>query len=131
MILPKFTFSLALLSVFVALTTAVCTLQNLQDATSAYLTSVEAGTPSTALANVLYKENNKSANISKSLLSQAMKIDHKKTLYDTTLCATYSELIITNQKAPYVIGTQIHLDGTGGVALVDTIFTTTGDWQFK
>lgn len=34
-----------------------------------------------------------------------MTIDHNKTLYDTTLCATYYELIITNLKALYVIGT--------------------------
>jgi hypothetical protein len=57
-----------------------------------------------------------------------MKIDHSKTLLDTTPCAAYFELIITNPKAPYAIATQVHLDSSGGVDLADTIFTTTGDW---
>jgi len=122
---------IALLGALAPIVAAVCTLQNLQDASTAYLSSVESGTPSAAISKATYKENNKAADITKGLLSQAMKIDHNKTLFDTTLCATYSELIITDPKAPYVIGTQVHLDSTGAVALVDTIVTTTGDWQFK
>jgi hypothetical protein len=125
------TICIALLGAFPTPATPTCTLQNLQDASSAYLSSVSAGTPSVALAKASYKENNKDANITTGLLSKPMKIDHNKTLFDTTLCATYSELIITNPKAPYVIGTQVHLDDSGGVALVDTIWTSTGDWQFK
>jgi len=125
------TFCIALLGVHAPLTMAACTLQTLQDASAAYLSSVESGSPSALLSKASYKENNKAADITKGLLSQTMKIDHNKTLFDTTLCATYSELIITDTKAPYVIGTQVHLDDTGAVALVDTIVTTTGDWQFS
>lgn len=123
--------SLALIGTLTPLAVAACTQQNLQDVANAYLSSVQAGAPSAALAKASYKENNKAADITTGLLSQPMKIDHNKTLFDTTLCATYSELIITNPKAPYVIGTQVHLDSSGGVALVDTIFTSTGDWQFS
>jgi len=125
------TFHVALLSALAPITAATCTLQNLQDAASAYTSSVAAGVPSAALAKALYKENNKDANITTGLLSTPMKIDHNKTLFDTTLCATYSELIITDPKAPYVIGTQVHLDNNSTVALVDTIWTSTGDWLFK
>jgi hypothetical protein len=56
-----------------------------------------------------------------------MAIDHKKTLFDTTLCATYYELVFTNPKAPYVIGTQVLVDTTCGVALVNAIASSTGD----
>jgi len=125
------TFYIALLSALTPMTAATCSLKNLQDAASAYISSVAAGAPSAAIAKASYKENNKDANITTGLLSTPMKIDHNKTLFDTTLCASYSELIITDPKAPYVIGTQLHLDNNGSVALVDTIWTSTGDWLFK
>jgi hypothetical protein len=70
------------------------------------------------------EKNIKVADITKGLRA-AMKIDHNKPIFDTTLCATYSELAITNSKAPYVVGTQVHLDSSSGVVLVDTIATTT------
>jgi hypothetical protein len=126
-----FTFCLAVLGAFAPLAKAACTLGNLQDAANAYLSSVTAGAPAAALAKATYQENNKAVDITKGLLSQAMKIDHNKTLFDTTLCATYHEVIITNPKAPYVIGTQVHLDSNNNVALVDTIASSAGDWQFK
>ena len=126
-----FTFHIVLLSALSSIAAATCTLQNLQDAASAYISSVAAGVPSATIAKASYKENNKAANITAGLLSTPMKIDHNKTLFDTTLCGTYTELIIADPKAPYVIGTQIHLGGDGTIALVDTIWTSTGDWLFK
>ncbi|RDL38143.1 uncharacterized protein BP5553_05576 [Venustampulla echinocandica] len=64
-----------------------------------------------------------------------MKIDHNRTILDTTACATYTELIITDSTKPYVIGTQIHhnstADGILKVVLVDTIASGTGDWLFN
>jgi hypothetical protein len=73
------------------------------------------------LANASYREN-KAADITKGFRA-VMKIDHNKALFDTTLCTTFSELAITNPKAPYVIGTQVHLDSSSDAALVDTIAT--------
>jgi hypothetical protein len=43
------------------------------------------------LANASHRENNKAADITKGLLRAAMKIDHNKTLFDTTLYVTYSD----------------------------------------
>jgi hypothetical protein len=125
------TFSIVMLGAITPTARAACTLDNLQDAANAYLSPVTAGAPAAALAKATYQENNNAVDITKGLLSQAMKIDHNKTLFDTTLCATYHELIITNPKAPYVIGTQVHLDSNNSIALVDTIASSTGDWQFK
>jgi hypothetical protein len=108
--------------------TAACTLANLQDAANSYPSSLTAGA---AFANATCQEKNKAVDVKNGLLSQAMKIDHNKTIFYTTACATYSELIITNLKAPYVIGTQVRLDANNNVNLIDTIVTSTGDWQFN
>lgn len=59
-----------------------------------------------------------------------MTIDHNKTLFDTTLCITYLELIITDSKAPYVIERRyIRYEWWCGV--INTIPSSRGDWQFK
>jgi len=121
----------AIIGALVPMSMAACTLANLQDAANSYLASVTAGQLQPALANATYQENNKAVDIKKGLLSQAMTIDHNKTTFDTTACATYSELVITNPKAPYVIGTQVRLDANNNINLVDSIISSTGDWQFN
>jgi hypothetical protein len=131
MLLSGITTSVTAIGALVPASMAACTLANLQDAANTYLSSVTAGAPQPALANATYQENNKAVDIKKGLLSQAMKIDHNKTTFDTTACATYAELIITNPKAPYVIGTQVRLDANNNIDVVDTIATSTGDWQFN
>jgi hypothetical protein len=103
----------------------------LQHAATAYLSSVTVGAPSTALSKAAYQDNTRAVGIIKELLSQAMTIDHDKTLFDTTLCTTYLELIIPNSKASYVIGTQVLLNTRGGVALVNTVSSSRGNWQIK
>jgi hypothetical protein len=55
-----------------------------------------------------YQENNKEGEASKGVISKALKIDHRRTNVDTTSCATYTELTITDSANPYVIGTQLH-----------------------
>jgi hypothetical protein len=83
-----FPFILAFLNTLLAAltptVTAACTLQNLQDAETTYLSSVTAGFPAAALAKATYKENNKAADIINGAHLQPMKINHNKTLYDTT-----------------------------------------------
>ncbi len=55
-----------------------------------------------------YRQNNKDSDFKTGLLSKALKLDHNRTIADTTACASYTELIST--AGPYVIGTQIRLD---------------------
>ena len=43
-------------------------------------------------SNTIYTQNFKTATLASSLLSQSFKIDHNRSTYDTTQCATYTEL---------------------------------------
>jgi hypothetical protein len=98
---------------------------------TAYLSPVTVRAPSTALSKAPYEEHNRAVEITKDLLSQIITIAPNKRLFDTTLCTTYHELITTNPKAPYVIGTQVHWDTIGGWPLVSKITSSTEDRQFK
>lgn len=88
-------------------------------------------------ANTTYTENADATAIGAGILSRALKIDHSRSIHDTTACSTYTELIIADPAHPYVIGTQIRLaaDGGGwngtGIAKVETIVTEAGDWLFN
>ncbi|OCL11745.1 hypothetical protein AOQ84DRAFT_228852 [Glonium stellatum] len=82
-------------------------------------------------ANYQYQENNKAAQVKSGVLSQALKISHRKTTADTVACASYTELISTSPK-PYVIGTQLRHSSNGStVTLIDTIAATTGSLSFN
>ncbi|RPA79678.1 hypothetical protein BJ508DRAFT_210985 [Ascobolus immersus RN42] len=120
---------------------APCPRSTLQSLTTAYITAQTTGTltplttanftlPPTSAGS--YHENFRPTSPSTGILSTPLKIDHAKSYHDTTSCATYTELIITDPTHPYVLGTQIYLaaDGTT-IAKVDTLVTDAGDWLFN
>jgi hypothetical protein len=80
--------------------------------------------------NWTYQENNKQMNIEKGVLTKALSFDNRRTNVDLTQCATYTELIAADPRAPYVIGTQIRHDADGNITMIDSIVTTTGAWLF-
>ncbi|KAH8783811.1 hypothetical protein F5882DRAFT_131219 [Hyaloscypha sp. PMI_1271] len=45
------------------------------------------------------------------VVSQPMKIDHNISIHDTTNCATFTDLTVTNPTKPYVIGTRMLFTG--------------------
>ena len=83
-------------------------------------------------SNFTYQENNIVSPISKSVLASPLKVDHRRTIADTTLCATYTELISVTGPKQYVIGTQIRHDptNTSSITLLDSVASTTGSWLF-
>ncbi|TFK18618.1 hypothetical protein FA15DRAFT_729277 [Coprinopsis marcescibilis] len=109
---------------------AQCSYSSLQQVTANYVTSQLTGDPGPLTSATTYTENFKPADISTGILAQPLRIDHNRSLHDTTQCATYTEIIVANGPAQYVIGTQIRLlDGV--VNQVDSIITTEGDWIFN
>ncbi|KAK1763010.1 hypothetical protein QBC33DRAFT_500132 [Phialemonium atrogriseum] len=117
---------------------ADCTRAALQESADRYLESQSTGELQSIFAadTVVYEENNKVTDIKTSILKQPLKIDHNHTILDTTACAAYLELIITDARNPHVIGTQIRhnttADGSSlAVTKIDSIVSTTGDWQFN
>ena len=111
---------------------AQCTREMLQEATAGYLAAVAAGeTTFEALGTgeLEYVENGQDADIATGLLSQAIQIDYNRTLYDTTLCASYTEIVSTAAH-PYVIGSRLEFDDDGKVTRIDQNICDTGDWIF-
>jgi hypothetical protein len=113
---------------------AACDLATLQAATDNYIAAQKAGKPATLTqldSSATYTENDKSTAIASGILSQAIRIDHNKSLHDTTQCATYTELISTDSKHPYVIGTQMRFGNNSKITKVQTLVTDKGDWLFN
>ncbi|KAL1606362.1 hypothetical protein SLS60_003764 [Paraconiothyrium brasiliense] len=112
---------------------AACDRTTLTQAADAYISAQTAGSL-TPLQPILdtswtYTENNKNISTASSVLSKKLTIDHRRTNYDLTTCATYTELIAAT--GPYVIGTQIRHSASGKVSSIDTIASTTGSWLFN
>jgi hypothetical protein len=106
----------------------------LAEAADAYIAAQTAGNVSLLQRVVAggweYEENNKKKEAAKGVLGKALKIDHRRTIFDLAACATYTEIIAADPASPYVIGTQIRHGADGRVTLVDTIASTTNSWLF-
>ncbi|KAF2004136.1 hypothetical protein P154DRAFT_531819 [Amniculicola lignicola CBS 123094] len=123
-----------LMSLAVTASAFTCTRQYLQEQVDKYVFMQETGQHGefdTLSYKMVYLENNKTASILSDLPAWGLKVDAKKSILDTTLCKTFTELIITDPSHPYVIHTQMTLDEEGSVALIDSLVTDKGDWAFN
>jgi len=77
-----------------------------------------------------YVENFKVVNISEGLIQKTMKIDHHRSLLDTATCQTFTEVIVTDKDAPYVLGTRLRVNHAL-IAEIEMLWTTTGYWGFN
>ena len=121
----------AVVAGFATQVSAACTRETLKAVTDALLAAQTAGQSSFA-SNATYTENRRKVDIKSSILSKPLKVDHARSQHDVPQCAAFSEFIVTNSAAPYVIATQLRLDNsTNAVSQIDSIVTTTGDWLFN
>lgn len=128
--MKSFIFAAALAAPLVS---AACTRASLVELTNRYISAQSLAeirylrtlTPATS-----YVENGKPANISTGILSHPLKIDYRRSIYDTVQCATYTELIVADKAHPYVIGTQIYTSN-GTISKMDTLVTDKDDWLFN
>ncbi|KAK5626997.1 hypothetical protein RRF57_002712 [Xylaria bambusicola] len=113
---------------------AACDRAKLQNAATAYV-QAQANGKLTLLGladNTSYAENDNPMNITKGLLSQPITIDFNRSIYDTTQCATFTELTAATSKHPYVIHTRMLLDDAGSkVTKIESVITDSGDWAFN
>jgi hypothetical protein len=104
----------------------------LQEATAGYLQALAAGSPtfpSLMIGNVSYEENDVVMDISKGVLSQGIKIDFNRSIYDIFQCVSYTEVVATT-KHPYVIGARLSFTGDK-VTMIETNVCDDGDWSFN
>jgi len=116
----------------VTLVASECTRDTLKTFTNSLIAAQTKGDP-TAFADVTsYSENFKTVAAKSGILATPLIIAHNRSSYDTTACATYTELIITDSKHPYVLGSQIHYSADATkVTKIETIVTQAGDWLFN
>lgn len=116
----------------VATASAACTREFLTNATREYIMAQSMGSAglSALASNATYTENETPVAIGRGVLAQPLQIDRSRSLHDTTLCRTFTELIVADPKHPYVIGTRMVFADDRAVA-VESIVTDAGDWAFN
>jgi hypothetical protein len=109
-----------------------CTREGLQKAADLYVAAQTKGdisglpmAPSTG-----YWENNVISDIKQGLIMKPLKIDHQMHIIDESTCQTFSEIIVTDKKEPYVLGTRLRVNHDK-IAEIETVWTTTGYWLFN
>lgn len=109
-----------------------CSREGLQAAADLYIAAQTKGdTSGLPLAKGLgYVENFKPTDINDGIIKKAMKIDHTRSLLDTATCQTFTEVIVTDKDAPYVLGTRLRVNHAL-IAEIEMLWTTTGYWLFK
>jgi hypothetical protein len=125
-------FAGALLAPAASYAQVSCSREGLKAATDLYIAAQTkgdiAGLP---LAKGLgYVENFKTMNIDEGLIKTAMKIDHQRSLLDTSTCQTFTEVIVSDKASPYALGTRLRVNH-GLIAEIEVMWTTTGYWGFN
>jgi hypothetical protein len=126
--------TLVLLSMAAATRAFECTRSHLQNVATQYVDLMATGQHDrfeNLAYDMIYIENNKTANILNGTPAFGMAMDFNRSMYDTTQCKTFTEIIVTDPLHPYVIHTQLTLDNEGNVNLIDSVVTDTGDWAFN
>jgi len=109
-----------------------CTRGGLQQAVDLYITAQTKGDISgLPLAKGLgYYENAALADIAQGFITKPLKVDHQLSFLDTDTCQTFTEVIVTDKAAPYVVGTRLRINHDK-IAEVEILWTTTGYWGFN
>src|SRR5215467_15292255 len=89
-----------------------CARGGLQRAVDLYVDAQTKGdTSGLPLAKGLgYYENAVPFDIEKGLIHKAMKIDHHRSLLDTSTCQAFTESIVADKDNPYVLGTRLRVN---------------------
>jgi hypothetical protein len=108
-----------------------CTRGGLQEAVNLYIAAQTKGdlTGLPLPKGVGYLENMAPADIQKGFVTKPLKIDHHRSIFDTSTCQSLTEVIVADKDAPYVLVTRLRVNHDK-IAEVETLWTTTGYWLF-
>src|SRR5262245_37902577 len=111
---------------------AACTRTDLQSAVDGYLAAQRSGNPGSLslAASAKYIENTTPTPFDKGILKSALKIDFSRSLLDTEICETFTEVIITDKSHPYVLGVRTKIAGRK-ISELETLVTDADDWLFN
>ena len=101
-----------------------CTRSVLQTAAGSYIAAQEAGDPSkmSLAPQVKFIENMQDTTKEKGLWNTALPIAFHRSIYDVGRCKTFSEVIVTEGRHPYVIGTRLTVKD-GKITEIDSLVT--------
>jgi hypothetical protein len=121
----------ALLAPTLASAQISCTRGGLQRAADLYIAAQTDGDTSKLplAAGLGYMENAAPADIDDGLINTPMTINHHFSLLDTATCQTFTEVIVTDEENPYVLGTRLRVNHDK-IAEIEILWTTTGYWLF-
>ena len=109
-----------------------CTRGGLQHAVDLYIAAQTKGDASglPLAANVGYWENIAPADFKTGFINKPLKIDFHRSFLDADSCQTFTEVIVTDKAAPYVLATRLRVNHDK-IAEVEILWTTTGYWLFN
>lgn len=122
----------ALLSPMLGHAEVSCTRGGLKQAADLYVAAQTKGDISglPLAKGVGYWENVAPADIKTGFITKPLKIDHQRSFLDTDTCQSFTELIVTDKAAPYVLGARLRVNHDK-IAEVEILWTTTGYWLFN
>jgi hypothetical protein len=111
---------------------AECGREMLQKLADTYVKAQTAGKASLLplAKGASYAENDQAMDMGKGVLAGPLKIDFTRSLYDTTQCIAFTELVAATDPHPYVILTRVEATGKGKVSKIESVVTDAGDWGF-
>src|SRR5262249_3363228 len=117
---------------FAAPAQSSCTRADLQAAVDAYLAAQRSGSAaSIPLAPAAkYIENTIDTPLDKGIVKSALKIDFSRSLLDTAICETFTEVIVTDKTHPYVLGVRTKV-ANRKISELETLVTDADDWLFN
>lgn len=109
-----------------------CVRGGLQNAVDLYIEAQTSGdTSDLPLATGLgYYENESLMDLDDGLINKALDIRHHFSLLDEDTCQTFTEVIVTDEDEPYVLGTRMRVNHDK-IAEIEIVWTTTGYWLFN
>ena len=109
-----------------------CTRADLQAAVDGYLAAQRAGNPSALplAVSAKYIENTVDTPLDKGIVKSVLKIDFNRSILDTTICETFTEVIVTDQSHPYVLGVRTRVSNRR-ISELETLVTDADDWLFS
>ncbi len=125
--------SIALAGAFAANARAECSRKTLQKLADTYVKAQTAGkaTLLPLAKGASYAENDQAMDPAKGVLAGPLKVDFTRSFYDTTQCATFTELLAASDPHPYVIHTRMEATKNGKkVSKMESVVTDAGDWVF-
>lgn len=130
--LLRLTLALAILAPVTSFAQINCTRGGLQNAVDLYIEAQSSGDISNLpIPNGAgYWENEERIALDEGLINTAMEIDHHMSLLDEDSCQTFTEVIITDEEAPYVLGTRMRINHDK-IAEIEILWTTTDYWLFN